>query len=54
MKPIIIKRSEQKKSYVKKLKEVKVKGLDARKYLGRLIINENPVEIQKRLRNEWN
>jgi len=54
MKTIIIKRSEQKKSYVKKLKQLKVMGLDARKYLGKLNINENPVEIQKRLRNEWN
>ena len=53
MKTIIIKKSEQKKSYKKKLAQLKIKGFDAGKYLGKLSISENPSEIQKRLRNEW-
>ena len=50
---IIIKKSDQKKSYKKKLARIKTKGFDAGKYLGRLDITANPSEIQKRLRDEY-
>jgi hypothetical protein len=50
---IIIKKSDQKKAYNKKLAQIKIKGFDAMKYLGRLNITENPSEIQKRLRDEY-
>ena len=53
MKTIEITKSEQKKSYLKKLKNIKIAGLDTNKYLGELDISENPVDIQKRLRDEW-
>jgi len=53
MKAIIINKSDQKKSYIRKLEKLKVNGLNTLKYLGKLSISENPVEIQKRLRNEW-
>jgi len=48
---IIIKKSNQKKSYKRKPARIKTKGFDAGKYLGRLNITENPSEIQKRLRD---
>jgi hypothetical protein len=36
------------------LKKVKpVKKLDAKKYLGKVKWDEDPLEYQKRLRNEW-
>jgi len=50
---IIIKKSDQKKAYKKKLAQIKTKGFDAGKYLGKLNISENPIDIQKRLRDEW-
>ncbi len=31
-----------------------VKKLDANKYFGKLKWGENPLEYQKKLRNEWN
>lgn len=34
-------------------KEFYPKGLDAYKYLGKLKLSKNPLEIQKELRNEW-
>jgi hypothetical protein len=36
------------------LRKVKpVKKLDAKRYLGKVKWNEDPLEYQKRLRNEW-
>ncbi len=32
----------------------KNRGLDAKKYSGVINIQEDPVEYQKRIRNEWN
>jgi hypothetical protein len=29
------------------------KGIDARKYCGVINLKENPVDIQKKLRHEW-
>lgn len=31
----------------------KTKGIDAYKYCGRLKLNEDPLTIQKKLRDEW-
>ena len=53
MKTIEITKSEQKKSYLKKLKNIKIAGLDTNKYLGKISISEEPLQIQKRLRDEW-
>lgn len=53
MSNITISRSDKKQAYSNKLKKVKLKGLDAKKYCGKLIIKEDPVKIQRRLRDEW-
>ncbi len=53
MKTITIKREDQKQTYIKKLNKIVLKGLDAKKYCGKLKIKEDPLKIQKRLRNEW-
>ena len=53
MKTIEITKSEQKKSYLKKLKNIKIAGLNTNKYLGKISISEEPLQIQKRLRDEW-
>jgi len=53
MNVIRIKRSEKKSSYQKKLRLLKSKGLDAKKYCGKISLKEDPREIQRRLRDEW-
>jgi hypothetical protein len=53
MKTIEIRKSEEKKSYLKKINQIKVIGLDTKKYLGKIKISEKPLHIQKRLRDEW-
>jgi len=53
MKIITIKKSERKKTYKKKLEKIDVPGLDVKKYLGKLKITDDPLDIQKRLRDEW-
>ncbi|MBZ0202166.1 MAG: hypothetical protein K8I03_04035 [Ignavibacteria bacterium] len=54
---VVIKKSDSKRSIQRKIKSVKPqkakKLLDAYKYKGILKINENPNEIQKKLRDEW-
>lgn len=53
---VIIKRNTPKaklKAILKKAKPAKRKGLDARKYLGTLKLKADPVDIQRRLRDEW-
>ena len=34
-------------------KELKPKGINAHKYLGKVKLSKNPLDIQKELRNEW-
>lgn len=34
-------------------KEKKKKGVDLKKYLGSIKLNEDPLDIQKKLRDEW-
>lgn len=53
MDKITITKIDQKRDYSKKLKQVKLKGLDAKKYCGKLIIKEDPIKLQRRLRDEW-
>ena len=53
MKTITITRKDQKQAYTKKLNRITLKGLDAKKYCGKLKIEENPLKIQERLRDEW-
>lgn len=53
MKTIIIKKSELKRTYRKKLDKLTVVGLDTNKYSGKIKITEDPLLIQKRLRDEW-
>ncbi len=54
---VIIKKSDSKRTIDRKIKSVKTikpkKVLDAYKYLGILKIKEDPNEIQKKLRDEW-
>lgn len=54
---VIIKKSDSKRTIERKIKSVKTikpkKVLDAYKYLGILKIKEDPNEIQKKLRDEW-
>lgn len=37
----------------KKLGKMPNKGVDTKKYCGVIKLKEDPLEIQKRLRNEW-
>lgn len=53
MKTITIKKTDRKNIYTKKLQKLTIPGLDVKKYSGKIKITENPVEIQKRLRDEW-
>jgi hypothetical protein len=53
MRSITIKKADKKQAYSRKLEQVKMKGLDAKKYCGKLIIREDPVKLQRRLRDEW-
>jgi hypothetical protein len=53
MKTITIKKKDQKQVYTKKLNQIVLKGLDAKKYCGKLKIKDDPLKIQKRLRDEW-
>lgn len=53
MKTITIKKTERKKTYQKKLQKIKAPGLDTKKYSGKLKILEDPLETQKRLRDDW-
>ena len=53
MRSITIKKADKKQAYSRKLEQVKMKGLDAKKYCGKLTIREDPVKLQRRLRDEW-
>ena len=53
MKTITITRRDRKQTYTRKLKRITLKGLDAKKYCGILKIEDDPLKIQKRLRDEW-
>ena len=52
--PIIIKKIRSVKTLTDALNKVKpVKRFDANKYLGKVKWDEDPIEFQKRIRNEW-
>jgi len=52
---IKIKKIGSAKSLAVALNKVKpVKRFDAKKYLGKVKWNEDPLEFQKRMRDEWN
>jgi hypothetical protein len=53
MSVIIIKKSENKNSYQKKLRRLKSTGIDAYKYCGKISVTGNAENIQKKLRDEW-
>jgi hypothetical protein len=38
---------------VLKKRKVKTKGLDLKKYCGSISLEEDPLEMQKKWRNEW-
>ena len=38
---------------IKRTKETKPKGVDTLKYCGKIKLKEDPLEIQNKLRNEW-
>lgn len=52
---VLIIKKEASVKEIKKLMNAKKskKGLDAKKYLGIIKLKENPLEIQKRMRDEW-
>ena len=51
---IIVKKSSNKEEIEKLLSEITtVKQFDASKYAGKIKLIENPVKIQKKLRDEW-
>jgi len=54
---VIIKKSDSKRTIERKIKSVKPlkpgKVFDSYKHLGKLKIKEDPNEIQKKLRDEW-
>jgi hypothetical protein len=51
---IVIKKGESKKSIQNKLRKLKGgKGFPASKFTGKIKIDEDPVAIQRRLRDEW-
>lgn len=50
----VIKKGASKKSIQKSLRKLKKsKGFNPAKHSGVLKLDEDPLEIQKRLRNEW-
>lgn len=51
----IIKKGTKKKAINELLVErsIKTKVLDLRKYLGSITLKEDPIELQKQWRNEW-
>lgn len=52
---VVIKKGESQESIQKKLNKLKGKGkkFPAHKFLGILKVDEDPVKIQRRLRDEW-
>lgn len=51
---VIIKRSDEIDTNLKKVRSIKKVGkFNASKFCGVINLNSNPVEIQKRMRNEW-
>ncbi len=53
---VIIKKSTPRnklKTLLRKAQPAKAKGLDAMKHLGKLKLEEDPLAIQRRLRDEW-
>lgn len=51
---VTIKSSENKQKIIKTLKNMKLKGkLNAFKHCGKIKLKEDPLEIQKLMRNEW-
>ncbi len=38
---------------IRKKRDAKIKGVDTLKYCGTVRFNEDGLDIQKRLRNEW-
>lgn len=52
----ILKKGENKKNMQKlldKLNDNKFKGVDVQKYCGTIELKEDALEIQKKMRNEW-
>ena len=52
----ILKKGENKKNMQKlldKLSDKKSKGIDAHKYCGTIQLKEDALDIQKKMRNEW-
>lgn len=50
----IINKDTKKEEFDKKLSESNdIRKFDARKFCGIIKLKENPLEIQKKLRNEW-
>ncbi len=46
-------KGEQIRSLLKKLSTSKGRGIDSSKYSGTIRLKEDPLEMQKKLRNEW-
>ncbi len=51
---VVIERDTSREKLQSLLKKIKVKkGVDTRKYCGVIKLKENPLQIQKQLRDEW-
>jgi len=50
----VIKKGDSKKQLKEQIeKALKTKGVDTHKYCGVIKLKEDPLEIQKRMRDEW-
>ncbi len=53
---LVLKKGASKKEIAairKKLDKLPVKGVDTKKYCGVIKLKEDPMEIQKKMRDEW-
>lgn len=54
---ITIRQGDSKKNILKILEQISkksTKGIDIKKFVGKVKIQKNPLQIQKNLRDEWN
>ncbi len=50
----VVRKGSNKKEAAKQLeKALKTKGVDTRKYCGVIKLREDPLKIQKKMRDEW-
>lgn len=50
---VIINKKDRKELYNQKLQKIKLKGISAYKYCERIKLIEDPLLIQRKMRDEW-